>query len=272
MAYLGSRVQSCCGEGGLLQTDITGVCGERSQCLGHTGFAPLMAACAFPAYTAQAPGRSAGELSKAGPGLRALPRSKLLRFRFSGAPQRRRLSWASVLWPVQVRAAQAARCLASAHSPGGPCVSSPPPLPAPRPLAPSQPLGFLGFFLGAPRGRRPSCGVCLLCGADVWLRPPGGCLLSGIPGRCGSQLGACSQFGRGCRLPALAGARLPPCLRRGWAGALPASSPLVFAQCSALRAAQQCLGLELFVGKFSLSLCSFSLSLWLPHSLGCYLS
>ena len=36
----------------------------------------------------QAPGCFAGELSKAGPGLCALPRSKLLRFRFSGTPQR----------------------------------------------------------------------------------------------------------------------------------------------------------------------------------------
>ena len=40
--------------------------------------------CAFLVKTAQAPGCSAGELSKAGPGLRAEP----LRFRFSGTPQR----------------------------------------------------------------------------------------------------------------------------------------------------------------------------------------
>ena len=45
----------------------------------------------FPVYAAQAPGCSARELSKAGPGLRALPRSKALRLRFSGTPQRRRL-------------------------------------------------------------------------------------------------------------------------------------------------------------------------------------
>ena len=40
------------------------------------------------------------ELSDAGPGLRALPRSKLLRFRFSGTPQRRRLRWTCVFVPV----------------------------------------------------------------------------------------------------------------------------------------------------------------------------
>ena len=67
--FLGSLVQSCCGEGATLQTNITGVCGECLQCLGHTGFAPAEGVYAFPVYTAQAPGYSAGELSKAGPGL-----------------------------------------------------------------------------------------------------------------------------------------------------------------------------------------------------------
>ena len=47
----------CCGEGGTLQTNSTGVC---SQCLGHTGFAPSHSMCAFPVYTAQALGYSAG--------------------------------------------------------------------------------------------------------------------------------------------------------------------------------------------------------------------
>ena len=53
------------------------------------------------------------ELSEAGPGLPALSRSKPLRFRFSGTPQRRRLSWVCVLCPSQVQAAQVTRCLAS---------------------------------------------------------------------------------------------------------------------------------------------------------------
>ena len=48
------------------RTNITGVCGECSQCLGHTGFAcpplppPAHGICAFPVYTAQASGCSAG--------------------------------------------------------------------------------------------------------------------------------------------------------------------------------------------------------------------
>ena len=103
VTYLGSLVHSCCGETGTLQTNITGICGESSQCLGHTGFAPTHGVCAFPVYTAQASGCSAGELSKVGPGLCALSRSKLLRFRFLGIPQRHRLGWACILCPSQVQ-------------------------------------------------------------------------------------------------------------------------------------------------------------------------
>ena len=89
--YFDLFVPLCSGEGGTLQTNITGMCGECSQCMDHTGFAPAHGMCAFLVYTAQAPGCSARELSKEGPGLGALPRSKLLRFRFSGTPQRHRL-------------------------------------------------------------------------------------------------------------------------------------------------------------------------------------
>ena len=117
IVYLGSVVQLCCREGGTLQRNNTGVCGECSQCLGHTGFAPTHGMCAFLVYTAQAPGCCAAELSKAGPGLRVLPRSKPLRFRFSGTPQRHRLGWACVLCPSKVRAAQVTRCLVRAVTP-----------------------------------------------------------------------------------------------------------------------------------------------------------
>ena len=58
VTYLGSLLQSCCGEGGTLQRNITGMCEECSQCLGCTGFAPAHDVCAFLVYTAQAPGCS----------------------------------------------------------------------------------------------------------------------------------------------------------------------------------------------------------------------
>ena len=55
----GSLVQSSCGEGGALQADITGVCGEDPQCPATLGL-PRSRVCAFPVYTAQAPGCSIG--------------------------------------------------------------------------------------------------------------------------------------------------------------------------------------------------------------------
>ena len=78
------------------------------------GLPQIKVACASWVYIAQAPGYSAGELSKAGPAFRALPRSKPLVF--SGTLQGHRLCWACVLCPSQVREAQATRCLASALS------------------------------------------------------------------------------------------------------------------------------------------------------------
>ena len=84
------------------------------------------------------------ELSEAGRGISALPRSKLLRFSFSGTPQRHRLDWARVLFPSPFRAAQVTRCFVS-------CDLSPPPVPAarfsgctmdaPSQLCPLSPLG-----------------------------------------------------------------------------------------------------------------------------------
>ena len=50
------------------------------------GLPQLTAAHAFQVYNAQATGCSAGVLSKVGPVFRALPRSKLLRFRHLGTP------------------------------------------------------------------------------------------------------------------------------------------------------------------------------------------
>ena len=71
-------------------------------------------------------------LQGVGPGLYALPRSKPLRFRFSGTLQRCGLGWACVLCPSQILAAQATRCLVSAVSPrwGAHRISSP--IPATR--------------------------------------------------------------------------------------------------------------------------------------------
>ena len=108
--FLGSLVQSRCGEGGTLQTNNTGVC---SQWLSHTGPAPAHGAFALAVHNYSGSRLLCREPSKASPGLHAPPRSKPLRFRHLGSPQRRRLGWACVLCPSQVRAAQVMRCLVS---------------------------------------------------------------------------------------------------------------------------------------------------------------
>ena len=154
VTYLGSPVQSCCGEGGTLQTNITGMCGECSQCLGRTGFAPAHGVCAFPVYTAQILGCSARELSEAGPGLHALPRSKPLRFRFSGTLQRHRLGLGLCFVPFPGPSSLGDQVLGE-HG----CCNLLPPL--------SLPLGFLGV----QTAHLLRCAVCLFWGADLWLQP-----------------------------------------------------------------------------------------------------
>ena len=94
----------------MLQTNNTGVC---SQCLSHTGSSPAHGAFSLSAHTAQALGCSAGTVCGR-PWAACTSRSKPLRFRHSGSPQRCRLGWACVLCPSQIPAAQVMRCLAHA--------------------------------------------------------------------------------------------------------------------------------------------------------------
>ena len=108
--FLGSLIQSRCGEGGTLQTNNTGIC---VPFLSHTGPSPAMAHVPFCPHCSGS-GLFHWEPSEASPVLHAPPRSKLLRFRHSGIPQRCRLGWACVLCPSQVQAAPVMRCLASA--------------------------------------------------------------------------------------------------------------------------------------------------------------
>ena len=133
---------------------------------------PTHGVCAFLVYTAQAPGCSAGKLFKAGPWLCALPRSKPLRFRFSGTPQRHRLSWACVLCPSQVRAAQATRCLVSTRSQVGSASYHFP--------SPSCMVSWV-------RSQSTISGVPCVSSQELIsdCDPPGGCQPSRIPGRLG---------------------------------------------------------------------------------------
>ena len=136
------------------------------------GLPQLKAACAFLVYTAKAPECSSGAPSKVGFGLCALSRSKLLRFRFSCSPQGHRVSWACVLCPSQVRAAQVTRCLASTLSQV--CGAS---YRLPSPGCSVSWVHHENTISGEPC---VSFGE-LISGCD----PPGRCQPSRIPGRCG---------------------------------------------------------------------------------------
>ena len=68
--FLGSLVQSNCGEGGTLQTNNTDTC---SQCLSHTGPAPTHGVCALPAHAAQVLGCSPGKHLRPALGCMHLP-------------------------------------------------------------------------------------------------------------------------------------------------------------------------------------------------------
>ena len=130
---------------------------------------PLSWSVCFPNLHCSGPRLLCRELSEAGPGLYALPRSKPLRFRLSGPPQRLRLGWACVLRPSLVRAAQVTRCLAHRV--------------APQLKAATYPLPRLSrsvFWVG---NRRPFLGVpCVYSGELVsGCCPPGRCRSSRTP-------------------------------------------------------------------------------------------
>ena len=96
VTYLGSLVQSCGGNRGTLEANIPGVCGERSQCLSHTGFAP-----AHSIYTSQALSCSARNCLRWALGFVHFPGLSC-----SGSGSRVLLGWAYILYPSQVLAAQ----------------------------------------------------------------------------------------------------------------------------------------------------------------------
>ena len=118
--------------------------------------------------------------------------------------------------------------------------------------------------------------MCLLWGANPWLRPSW--QLSTVRDPRKYWLATGSLRAVWWRMPFL-GPRfplifqlwlLPACLSApggGWASPQPASSPLVFTQSFFCERAWQCLRLELFAGKFSLSLSFFffPLSLAIPQ-------
>ena len=131
VTYLDSLVQLCCGEGETLPANTPGGCGERAQCPGHTSL-PLLTAGVLPRSTLLRLQLALQGNCLRRPGLRALPRPTPLRFRFSGAAQRRRLGWACVSCPSQAR---------QLRGPGAWCAPSPQ-VGARLAPSPAPPAGF----------------------------------------------------------------------------------------------------------------------------------
>ena len=131
----------------------------------RTRFAPAPCVC-FPSLHFSGSRLVCWQLSEVSLGLCALPRSKLLRFRFSSTLQSCR-SVGLVLCPSQVRAAQVIRYLVSTVTPRW-CILSPPP---------PQPLGFLGV-----QGHAFSGVLCVSSGELIsGFDPPGECQPFRIP-------------------------------------------------------------------------------------------
>ena len=113
VSCLGSLVQRRCREGGALQRNVSGVCGEHLQCSGHTGFAPTHGCVLSPSTLLRLPAALYG----VGPVLHVVPV-----FRYSTK------AWTRLglrFVPSPARAAQAARSLTGALSPVR-CTLSPP--------------------------------------------------------------------------------------------------------------------------------------------------
>ena len=160
-----------CG-GGTLQTNITEACGQRSQCFSRTGFAPRSRRVCFHVPHFSGSRLLCWELCEAGPGLRALPRFKSLRFRFSGTPQRPRLSWACVL-PFPGPSSSGDQVRGERSHPQVWCASYC--LPCPSRLV-------LWMYIGCAFSGLPCVSSAgLISGCE----PPGGCQLSRIPGSLG---------------------------------------------------------------------------------------
>ena len=113
VSCFGLLVQLCCGEGGVLQTNVSGLCGEHSWFSGHIGFAPLAGVC-FPSLHCS--GSQLLYREGAGPALREVRFQVIHNSMDSVGP-------AFCAFPA--RAAQAARSLTDALSPVR-CAFSPP--------------------------------------------------------------------------------------------------------------------------------------------------
>ena len=250
----------CCREGGTLQ--ISMVCVGNAHSVWATLSLPLLKVCAFPVAL---PGNCLKQvlgcvhfpgLSHSGSGSRVVDKGiDSVGSVFCVLPSFEQLRRPRAWWTHTFQVEQ--------------CVLSPPC---------SQPLSFLG----AQWERRLRCALCFLWESDLWLRPSWQmstiqdprktCLATGHSLVEDAISGAKLTSSSGCCPPA----SLPPV----WDGLVLCQLTLLWYSLSYLFCEQawQCLRLELFTEKFSLSpspssffFFFFLLSVWLSHGLCCYL-
>ena len=201
--YLGSLVQLCCGEGGTLPTNITGMCVEHSVSEPHW-VCPHSRHVFFPGLHCSG---------------------------FQVALQGNCLRWAlgCMHFPRLSRSGSGSQVLHKGTDSVGPMPCALPELPSSsgdQMLGECTISGDLCVLISSPvlAPRLPRCAVrarSRVChvsplGADLRLGPFWWVSTVQAPGRCGSQLGACPQFGGGCclwgrdcPLPSGSGCRLP---------------------------------------------------------------
>ena len=148
------------------------------------------------------------ETSMTGPGLRALPISTPLRFRFSGTPQRHRFSWVCVSCLSQVQTAQVTRCLVIAHSSGAVHFIT-------SPVSATQFPGCVATSQVCHVSLLGSWSLAATLLMDVNCPGSQEDLVSDWEPDCSLVGDAISGAKFAHFLPALVGTRLPPCLQQG---------------------------------------------------------
>ena len=172
VTYLGSFVQLCWGEGGTQQTNITGVCGECSQCMDHTGLAPAHHGMCFPGLHCLGSKLLCRGTVQSRPCVSCTSQSWAAQVQVLGYCTRAQ-TWLGVSFvPFPGLSTSASQVLGERTVPGGPCI-----------LITS--LVWLLGFPGALGRHHLRCAYVLsrklISGCD----PPGRCQPSRIPGRHG---------------------------------------------------------------------------------------
>ena len=247
----------CCVEGGTLQTNITGMCGECSQCLDHTGFAPAHGGVCFPGLHCSGSRLLFRGTLQGRPWVACTSQAWASQVQVLGYSTKAQIKFGLRFVPFSVPSSSGNKVLGELTVSDVRCILSP---------SHSQPLSFLGV------PQEPSQ-VCRVSPLGSWSQAV--TLLADV-NHPGSQEDLVSTwepahnlvedaiFGAKIfpPLPALAVAHLPLSLQQGY-GPVCSQLAVLWYSLNPLfcELARVCLKLELFTGNFPLSLFFIFLSL-----------